>query len=176
MSLHDQAEQSSHQHKSKASDQGSINIAVVTVSDSRSAKTDKNGEYLSQQIESAGHKLVGLQLVKDEPVQIEQVLGELVSSSAQIIIFNGGTGISRRDRTFDVIDGKFEKRLVGFGELFRMLSYNEVGAAAMLSRACAGVYKDKVIISLPGSPNAVQLAWKKLIEPELSHLAWEVLR
>ena len=176
MSPHNQAEDSSHEHKSKASRQGAVKLALVTVSDSRSVATDKNGQYLTEKIKSAGHEPVSLQIVKDEPDQIECVLAELVASAAQIIIFNGGTGISKRDRTFDVIDTKFEKRLVGFGELFRMLSYHEVGAASMLSRACAGVYKDKVIISLPGSPNAVQLAWEKLIEPELNHLAWEVLR
>jgi len=95
---------------------------------------------------------------------------------ARIIIFNGGTGITPRDRTFDVLDRKLEKRLAGFGELFRMLSYEQVGAAAMLSRATAGVYQGKLIVSVPGSPKAVELAWEKLIKPELQHLAWEVIR
>ncbi len=93
-----------------------------------------------------------------------------------MILFNGGTGFSRRDRTFDVLDRLLEKRLPGFGELFRMLSYEQVGAAAMLSRATAGVYRQTLIISTPGSPAAVQLAWEKLIAPELQHLVWELVR
>ena len=104
------------------------------------------------------------------------MLDEMVESEARVILFNGGTGIASRDRTFDVLDRKLEKTLPGFGELFRMFSYEQVGAAAMLSRATAGVYRGKVGISTPGSPAAVQLAWEKLIGPELQHLAWEVIR
>ena len=92
------------------------------------------------------------------------------------MIFNGGTGISRRDRTFDVISRKLEKTLPGFGEIFRLLSYEEIGAAAMLSRATAGVYRDTVVVSTPGSTNAVRLAMEKLILPEIQHLAWELVR
>ena len=92
----------------------------------------------------------------------------------QIVIFNGGTGISKRDRTFDVLNRKLEKPLTGFGELFRMLSYEQVGAASMLSRATAGVYRNTVVISTPGSPAAVELAWEKLIAPEIAHLGWEL--
>jgi molybdopterin adenylyltransferase len=93
-----------------------------------------------------------------------------------LVIFNGGTGISCRDRTYDVISKALEKTLPGFGEIFRMLSYQEVGSAAMLSRATAGVYHDTVVFSTPGSPNAVQLAMEKLILPEIQHLAWELVR
>jgi len=100
----------------------------------------------------------------------------LAKSDAQIILFNGGTGIAPRDRTYDVLSQRLEKVLPGFGELFRMLSYEQVGSAAMLSRATAGVYQNKVIFSTPGSPAAVKLAWEKLIAPELTHLAWEVVR
>ena len=98
------------------------------------------------------------------------------AGTARLIIFNGGTGISQRDRTYDVISRRLEKELPGFGELFRMLSFQEVGAAAMLSRATAGVYRGTVIFSTPGSPNAVQLAMEKLILPEIQHLAWELVR
>ena len=94
----------------------------------------------------------------------------------QVVLFNGGTGVSSRDRTFDVLAAKLEKTLPGFGEIFRMLSWEQVGSAAMMSRATAGVYRGKVIVSTPGSPAAVRLAWEKLIEPELAHLAWEVVR
>ena len=101
---------------------------------------------------------------------------EFASGLARLIIFNGGTGIGRRDRTYDVIHRAIEKPLPGFGELFRMLSYDQVGAAAMLSRATAGVYRDRVVFSTPGSPHAVQLALEKLILPEIQHLAWELVR
>jgi molybdenum cofactor biosynthesis protein B len=94
----------------------------------------------------------------------------------QLVLFNGGTGISPRDTTYDVVSRYLEKTLPGFGELFRMLSYQEVGAAAMFSRATAGVYRGTLIFSMPGSPNAVQVALEKLIIPEINHLAWEVAR
>ena len=123
-----------------------------------------------------GHSVATYRIVPDEPEQIEIILEEMINSPDRIIIFNGGTGITPRDRTFDVLDRKLEKRLTGFGELFRMLSYDQVGAAAILSRATAGTYRGKLIISTPGSPQAVELAWTKLIQPELQHLAWEVIR
>ena len=148
----------------------------MTVSDSRTPETDTNAIFLRGELEQEGHTITSYQIVPDEPEQIEIVLEEMIESSARIIIFNGGTGITPRDRTFDVIDRKLEKRLTGFGEIFRMLSYDQVGAAAMLSRATAGTYKDKLIISTPGSPQAVKLAWDKLIKPELQHLAWEIIR
>ena len=154
----------------------SVDIGLVTVSDSRTPETDTNAIFLRGELEQEGHTITSYQIVPDEPEQIEIVLEKMVESSARIIIFNGGTGITPRDRTFDVIDRKLEKRLTGFGEIFRMLSYDQVGAAAMLSRATAGTYKGKLIISTPGSPQAVKLAWDKLIKPELQHLAWEIIR
>ncbi len=154
----------------------SVDIGLVTVSDSRTPETDTNAIFLRGELEQEGHTITSYQIVPDEPEQIEIVLEEMIESSARIIIFNGGTGITPRDRTFDVIDRKLEKRLTGFGEIFRMLSYDQVGAAAMLSRATAGTYKGKLIISTPGSPQAVKLAWDKLIKPELQHLAWEIIR
>ena len=154
----------------------SVDIGLVTVSDSRTPETDTNAIFLRGELEQEGHTITSYQIVPDEPEKIEIVLEEMIESSARIIIFNGGTGITPRDRTFDVIDRKLEKRLTGFGEIFRMLSYDQVGAAAMLSRATAGTYKGKLIISTPGSPQAVKLAWDKLIKPELQHLAWEIIR
>jgi molybdenum cofactor biosynthesis protein B len=119
---------------------------------------------------------VGYLIIKDEPKQVDAALQELVAGSARLILFNGGTGIAPRDTTYDVLSRRIEKVMPGFGELFRMLSYEQVGAAAMLSRATAGVFRGKLIISTPGSPAAVRLAWEKLIAPELHHLAWEVVR
>lgn len=167
---------SSTDHKKIAAERGSILLAIVTVSDSRTPESDSNRHYLSQQIEAAGHALAAYHLIKDEPVQVQAVLEELASGEAQILLFNGGTGISPRDTTYDVLSQALEKSLPGFGEIFRMLSYEQVGAAAMLSRAVAGTYKGKVVISTPGSPAAVRLAWEKLIAPEIQHLAWEVGR
>lgn len=167
---------SSAQHREHARSLGPISIAVITVSDSRTEETDVNRQYLAEQITSAGHQVSAYRLIKDEPAQVEAVLNELVESEARILLWNGGTGISRRDTTYDVLSSRLEKTLPGFGEIFRMLSYEQVGAAAMLSRAVAGVCRGKVVISMPGSPAAVRLAWEKLILPELAHLAWEVVR
>jgi molybdenum cofactor biosynthesis protein B len=127
-------------------------------------------------LDAVGHQVVVYHLIKDEPDQVAEVLEKVVESQAQIALFNGGTGLSKRDTTFDVLSRKLEKTIPGFGELFRMLSYEQVGASAMFSRATAGVYRGIVVISTPGSPAAVQLAWEKLIAPELEHLAWEVAR
>jgi molybdopterin adenylyltransferase len=153
-----------------------VPIALVTVSDSRTPETDANGSYLRQAVASAGHRIAAYRVVRDEPVEVEAVLEELSRGEARVVVFNGGTGISRRDNTYDVISQRLEKVIPGFGELFRMLSWDQVGAAAMLSRATGGVYRDRVVLSVPGSPAAVRLAWEKLILPELEHLAWEVGR
>ena len=152
------------------------NIAVITISDTRTPETDTNAHYLKPAIAAAGHDVVFYSIIKDEPAQVEAVLDQAVDAGARIIVFNGGTGIAPRDTTFDVLNRKYAKVMPGFGELFRMLSYQEVGAAAMLSRASAGTYRGRVVISTPGSPNAVQVAWEKLIAPEIAHLAWEVAR
>ena len=167
---------SSEEHRHKAASQGSIPLAIVTVSDTRTPETDISGQIIRTLAEAAGHWIMGHRIVKDEPEQVEAALEELATSEARLIIFNGGTGISQRDRTYDVISRKLEKTLPGFGEIFRMLSYEQVGAAAMLSRATAGVYRNKVIFSTPGSPDAVRLAVETLSLPEIQHLAWELIR
>lgn len=167
---------STAEHKEKAKDLGQIGICIVTVSDTRTEQTDLNGKYLASEIAALGHRVDGYRIIKDEPDQVAAVLDEFASTECRLILFNGGTGISPRDTTFDVLSRKLEKTLPGFGELFRMFSYEAVGAAAMLSRATAGTYKGKVVFSTPGSTNAVEVAWKKLIQPELEHLAWEVGR
>ncbi len=154
-----------------------MTIAIVTVSDSRTPETDTNRQYIEQRMTELGHIVAAYRLIKDEPDQVAMALDEFSQlSSVRLILFNGGTGISPRDTTYDVISRMLEKTLPGFGELFRMLSYQEVGAAAMLSRATAGVYNGTLVFSMPGSPNAVQVALEKLIIPEFNHLAWEVVR
>jgi len=167
---------STQQHKQIAAQRGPVSLAVVTVSDSRTSETDTNGKYLRAEIERLGHRLAAYHLVKDDAAQITALLTELLRSDAQVLLFNGGTGIAPRDTTFDVLSRALEKTMPGFGELFRMLSWEQVGSAAMLSRATAGVVAGKLVISTPGSPAAVKLAWEKLIAPELEHLAWELTR
>ena len=171
------ASQSSAEHRRRAAQRGAVTLAVVTVSDSRTPKTDANAAFLSGAVAQSGHLLHSIRIVPDEPDQVAAALEELVADEqVQVVLFNGGTGISRRDRTYDVLARALEKELSGFGELFRMLSYDQVGAAAMFSRATAGVCRDTVVISVPGSPAAVRLAWEKLIQPEVAHLAWEITR
>lgn len=165
-------------HKEQAKKEGAVPVAVVTVSDTRTRETDTSGQLIQERLAAAGHPVVDYHLIKDEPDQIQGVLDTLTAPDhpCKIIIFNGGTGISPRDTTFDALSKKLEKVLPGFGELFRMLSYQEIGAAAMLSRAVAGTYRGRVIFSTPGSSGAVVLAVEKLILPELQHLAWELMR
>ncbi len=168
--------ESVQQHREQASGKGPVRLAIVTVSDTRTLETDKNGQWLQQQIATAGHEVVVYRIVKDEPAQLDEVLDGLLSTPAQVLLFNGGTGIAPRDNTYDALARRLEKTLPGFGEIFRMLSYEQVGAAAMLSRAVAGVVEGRVVFSTPGSHAAVRLAWERLILPELQHLAWEVVR
>ncbi|MDZ4763061.1 MAG: MogA/MoaB family molybdenum cofactor biosynthesis protein [Chloroflexota bacterium] len=164
------------EHRTKAG-HDPVTLAIVTVSDTRTPDTDANRQYIERRMTELGHLVAAYRLIKDEPDQVAAALDELAALSAvRIILFNGGTGISPRDTTYDVISRLLEKTLPGFGELFRALSYAEVGAAAMLSRATAGVYKGTLVFSMPGSPNAVQVALEKLILPEINHLAWEVVR
>jgi molybdenum cofactor biosynthesis protein B len=128
-------------------------------------------------LESAGHLVVSRALVPDDPGRIEHAIRTaLAEEDVQAVVSTGGTGISSRDGTYEVVDALLEKRLDGFGELFRMLSYEQVGAAAMLSRACAGLVARRILIALPGSEAAVRLAMEKLVVPELGHLVREATR
>jgi molybdenum cofactor biosynthesis protein B len=164
------------QHRESAGS-GPVTVAIVTVSDTRTPETDANRQYIEARMIDLGHVVAAYRLIRDEPEQVEAALDEMAAlDDVRLILFNGGTGIAPRDTTYDVISHKLEKALPGFGELFRMLSYEQVGAAAMLSRATAGVYRGALVFSMPGSPNAVQTALEKLILPEINHLAWEVVR
>lgn len=154
-----------------------VRCFAVTISDSRTADTDTGGKAIAELLAGAGHTLVGHVIVRDEPAAVRRVLyDQLASGAAQVIITTGGTGITSRDSTYEAISALFEKRLDGFGELFRMLSYDEIGAAAMLSRACAGTTHGRAIFALPGSEAAVRLAMTKLILPELGHVVRELSR
>lgn len=148
-----------------------VRVFVLTVSDTRTDETDTSGQAIIELLRSAGHQLAGKAIEKDEPARVaELVRQQAVIADVDAIITTGGTGLTSRDSTFEAIDALLQKRLPGFGELFRMLSYHDIGAAAMLSRACAGTIGRVVVISLPGSEKAVRLAMTKLVIPELGHL------
>lgn len=155
----------------------SVGCFVLTISDTKTEATDTSGALIRELLAKAGHSVRGRQIVKDEPTQVRAVIEACCADlRTQVIVMTGGTGITSRDSTFEAVEGLLEKRLPGFGELFRMLSYEEIGAAAMLSRAQAGVRHGRILFSLPGSPHACRLALEKLILPELGHLVREVTR
>jgi molybdenum cofactor biosynthesis protein B len=151
-----------------------VRVAVITASDTRSEAEDTSGAFLKQAATAAGHEVVHYRVVKDDPAAIRAALEEARQAGAQVLLVNGGTGISPRDGTYEAVTGLLEKRLNGFGELFRMLSWSEIGSAAMLSRAVGGVWRGCALFSMPGSTAAVRLAFEKLIGPELSHLVREL--
>ncbi len=152
-----------------------VSCAVITVSDTRSLETDRSGQTIKQLLLDAGHTVGAYTIVKDEPAQIQAQMNVLSQrSDLDAVIFNGGTGIASRDSTYDAIESLLEKTLPGFGELFRWLSYQEIGSRAIASRAIAGIYQSKLVFSLPGSTNAVQLAVQRLILPELVHLVTQL--
>ena len=157
------------EHKAKGKE--SIRCYVITVSDTRDETTDTSGQTIKSALSAHGHETSAYRIVKDEPVQIEALLKEaLASPDIDAVIVNGGTGIAPRDGTFEVVSRLLEKKLDGFGEIFRYLSYLDIGSAAIMSRAAAGTARGKVLISLPGSKGAVSLAMEKLIVPELGHM------
>jgi molybdopterin adenylyltransferase len=158
-----------HEHKEKA--KKSVRCFVITVSDTRDENTDTSGQTIKRYLTGEGHPTAGYRIVKDEPVEIEALLKEALGrDDVDSVIVNGGTGISPRDGTYEVVNRFLEKKLDGFGEIFRYLSYLEIGSAAIMSRAAAGTARGKVLISLPGSSGAVTLAMEKLILPEIRHM------
>jgi len=158
------------QHRAAAGD-AAVPCAVVTLSDTRTQATDLSGRYLADAIVKAGHRLVGSRLIRDEPDALLEAVDALIGDGALLVLCTGGTGIGPRDRTVETLEPLWERRLPGFGELMRVLSFEQVGAAAMLSRAGAGIYRDAVLFALPGSTAAVELAWTRLILPEIQHMA-----
>jgi molybdenum cofactor biosynthesis protein B len=150
---------------------------VITCSDTRTPDTDTSGQLIQKLLKEQGHTVAAYHLVKDEPSKIKAKINAAVTNKKiQAIIINGGTGISRRDSTFEAVDAMLEKRLYGFGEVFRYLTYQEIGSPAIMSRATAGIIKGRVLFSTPGSENAVRLAMEKLILPELAHLVKELTK
>jgi molybdenum cofactor biosynthesis protein B len=150
---------------------------VITCSDTRTPDTDTSGQLIQRLLKEHGHTVAAYHLVKDEPSKIKAKIKTAVTNKkVQAIIINGGTGISKRDSTFEAVDAMLEKRLVGFGEVFRYLTYQDIGSPAIMSRATAGIIKGRVLFSTPGSENAVRLAMEKLILPELGHLVKELTK
>ncbi len=166
---------SSSEHKAAAP--ARVRVFVLTVSDTRTEQTDTAGRAICELIEASGHPLAGKAIEQDEPARVaELVRQQAVIGDVDAIITTGGTGLSSRDSTFEAIDALLTKRLPGFGELFRMLSYQDIGSAAIMSRACAGTIGKVVVISLPGSEKAVRLAMNKLVIPELAHLVQQATK
>ncbi len=164
-----------YEEHSELSKDTPVRCAVITVSDTRTEETDKSGQLIKEIVDETGHTIAHYRIVPDEPALISDLLDSW-SADVEVILLNGGTGISARDNTFEAVSDKLEKTLPGFGEIFRVLSYEEIGAGAMLSRAIAGLFRGTLVFSMPGSTNAVRLAMTKLIAPELSHLVWEIIR
>ena len=154
-----------------------IRCAVVTVSDTRTLETDTGGQGVLTRLTAAGHTIVHREIIPDEPARMRPLLMALSQrDDLDAILLTGGTGIASRDQTYETVSALLEKPLPGYGEIFRMLSYQEIGPAAILSRAVGGVLGRKVVLTMPGSPAAVKLAMEKLIVPELPHLVREARR
>jgi molybdenum cofactor biosynthesis protein B len=165
--------ESVHKHRESAPE--TVSVAILTISDTRTRETDTGGDVAEELLRDAGHEIVGRRIVRDEVAGIRNNLVDLLASSdVDAVVTTGGTGISARDTTYEVVERMIEKKLEGFGEIFRMLSYEEIGAAAMMSRALAGAVGTKFVASLPGSRNAVRLAVEKLLVPELAHVVFEL--
>lgn len=158
-----------HRHRGRSA--GKAGVALLTVSDSRTAADDVSGSVARDLLERAGHGVVDYAILPDEPDLVRaRIESWLDRPDCDAVVTTGGTGVAPRDRTYEAVGGLLEQRLDGFGELFRMLSWEQVGSAAMLSRAVAGVARGRAVFSLPGSPEAVRLALERLILPEIGHI------
>jgi molybdenum cofactor biosynthesis protein B len=159
-----------HEHHHAAGARHHLKVAVITASDTRTTETDESGKFISELLKDAGHIIAHYALLPDDPDHIRRAVQERLADSA-VVIINGGTGVAARDVTIEAVRPLLSKELEGFGELFRMLSYQEIGSAAFLSRALAGIASGKIVVALPGSPSACRLAIEKLLIPELGHMA-----
>jgi molybdenum cofactor biosynthesis protein B len=170
-------EPSHHKHHHRTAAPEKVSVAIVTVSDTRTLETDTGGALVAELLEQAGQPVAHRRIVKDDPDAIAAALEEAIADEGcRAVIFTGGTGVAPRDVTPDTIEPRLERVVPGFGELFRMLSYEDIGSAALLSRAVAGLRAGKVVFVIPGSRGAVRLAMEKLIVPELGHLAGEAVK
>ncbi len=166
------------EHKNDIKAKKSLNVYVITLSDTRLENSDESGNFIKARLLSASHRVSGYKVLKDDKDLLEglivKICKEDVSPVADVIIINGGTGVSFKDITYETLRDLYDKELYGFGELLRSLSYNEIGSSAIMSRASCGIYNDKIIFSIPGSLNAVKLAMDKIILNEMGHLYYEI--
>ncbi len=161
----------------RASSPDDVACAIITVSDSRTLETDTGGQLLHELLTGAGFRVQARHIIPDDPARMRPLLESLRDDEqVDAVLLTGGTGLSSRDQTFETVAALVTKPIVGYGELFRMLSYQEIGAAAMLSRAVGGLMHRTVVLTMPGSPAAVRLAVERLIAPELRHLVREARR
>ncbi len=165
--------ESVHQHRDAAPEY--VRVAALTISDTRTPEDDTGGDTIQELLENAGHEIAVREIVRDDVARIRTTLIDLLGrDDVDAVVTTGGTGISARDTTYEVVEQMLDKKLAGFGEIFRVLSYEEIGAAAMLSRAVAGAVGNKFLACLPGSRNAVRLAVEKLLVPEMAHVVFEL--
>lgn len=167
------------EHKRDIKANKSLNVYVITLSDTRNENDDESGKYIKERLSSVSHKVSGYSIIKDDKDFLESIIVQICSPDSEehetdAIITNGGTGVSFKDITYETLKDLYDKELYGFGELFRNLSYNEIGPSAIMSRASAGIYNGKIIFSIPGSLNAVKLAMDKIILSEMGHLYYEI--
>jgi molybdenum cofactor biosynthesis protein B len=163
------------EHKARAP--SSVRCVIVTISDTRTEETDTSGRAIAELLTAAGHTVAGRAIVKDDADLVRGTIERhLAIPDVQVVITTGGTGITSRDSTYEAVSGLMQKRLDGFGELFRMLSFQQIGSAAIMSRACAGLVAGRIVVSLPGSEAAVRLAMERLLLPELGHLVQQATK
>ena len=165
-----------HDHHAEAKKVGPIRYARLTITDSRKPEDDHSGRLIESLLNEAGHSQVASMILKNDPKGLREVVKKLCEEDVDLIVMTGGTGLSKKDQTIEAIDPLLDKVLPGFGELFRNVSFQEVGSAALMSRALCGTAKGKVIVCLPGSEQAVRLALTKLLIPEVQHLVWQTAR
>lgn len=159
-----------HDHKHEAEKVGPVSFVVITTSDSKTLETDTTGRLVKQFIESEGHKVVSHRIVKNDPAAIRKAVEDALAGEARCVVTTGGTGVGTRDVTLEAVAPLFDKTLPGFGELYRRLSFDQIGTAAMLSRAQLGIVKGKVVVSLPGSSGGAEVGMKNLLLPEIAHI------
>lgn len=165
------------EHKELSAARQRLPFAIVTVSDTRTEETDKSGKLIRDLLAEKGHRVVRYRIVQDDPERVRREVEACLSDpEVRILVTNGGTGVARRDGTYEVVSSFLEKTLTGFGEIFRMLSYQDIGPGAIMSRATAGIARGKVVFAIPGSTGAVRLAMEKLILEEAGHIYWEITK
>lgn len=162
------------EHRRESEKIGRVRFSIITISDRRSLNEDETGAFIRELLDKEKFEVIHHIIVRNSIEEIKRELMKVVNSDTDVIVTCGGTGVSKRDLTVEAIEPLLEKRLEGFGDIFRMLSYSRIGSAAIMTRATAGIIRDKVIFCLPGSPDAVEMAMKEIIIREVKHLIWEM--